>query len=47
MLYHRVTTGPIPEKDLLKAGADLVYKNMDELAAALPALLVALSIVKA
>ena len=42
-----VTTGPIPEKDLLKAGADLVYKNMDELAAALPALLVALSIVKA
>ena len=42
-----VTTGPIPEKDLVKAGADLVYKNMDELAAALPALLVALSIVKA
>ena len=42
-----VTTGPIPEKDLYKAGADLVYKNMDELAAALPALLVALSIVKA
>ena len=42
-----VTTGPIPEKDMLKAGADLVYKNMDELAAALPALLVALTIVKA
>ena len=42
-----VTTGPIPEKDLYKAGADLVYKNMDELAAALPSLLVALTIVKA
>ena len=42
-----VTTGPIPEKDLYKAGADLVYKNMDELAAALPSLLVALSLVKA
>lgn len=41
-----VTTGPIPEKDLYKAGADLVYKNMDELAAALPSLLVALSLVK-
>ena len=42
-----VTTGPIPEKDLYKAGADLVYKNMDELAAALPSLLVALTLVKA
>ena len=42
-----VTTGPIPEKDLYKAGADIVYKNMDELAAALPSLLVALSVVKA
>ena len=42
-----VTTGPIPEKDLYKAGADLVYKNMDELAAALPSLLVALSLIKA
>ncbi len=41
-----VTTGPIPEKDLYKAGADLVYKNMDELAAALPSLLVALTVVK-
>ena len=42
-----VTTGPIPEKDLYKAGADLVYKNMDELAAALPSLLVALTLIKA
>ena len=42
-----VTTGPIPEKDLIKAGADLVYKNMDELAAALPSLLVALTVIKA
>ena len=42
-----VTTGPIPEKDLYKAGADLVYKNMDELAAALPSLLLALTVVKA
>ena len=42
-----VTTGPIPEKDLYKAGADIVYKNMDELAAALPSLLVALSLIKA
>ena len=42
-----VTTGPIPEKDLLKAGADIVYKNMDELAAALPSLLVALTLIKA
>ena len=42
-----VTTGPIPEKDLYKAGADIVYKNMDELAAALPSLLVALTLIKA
>ncbi|MBR5726854.1 MAG: HAD family phosphatase [Muribaculaceae bacterium] len=42
-----VTTGPIPEKDFYKAGADLVYKNMDELAAALPSLLVALTLIKA
>ena len=41
-----VTTGPIPEKDLHKAGADIVYKSMDELADALPGLLVALSIAK-
>jgi beta-phosphoglucomutase-like phosphatase (HAD superfamily) len=41
-----VTTGPIPEKDLYKAGADIVYKSMDELADALPGLLVALSIAK-
>ena len=39
-------TGPIPEKDLYKAGADIVYKSMDELADALPGLLVALSIAK-
>ena len=42
-----VTTGPIPEKDLYKAGANIVYKNMDELAAALPSLLVALTLIKA
>jgi len=34
-----VTTGPIPEKDLYKAGADIVYGSMDALADALPALL--------
>ena len=34
-----VTTGPIPEKDLYKAGADIVYKNMDEFAAAIPSLI--------
>jgi len=38
-----VTTGPIPEKDLYKAGADIVYKSMDELADALPSLLTALN----
>ena len=42
-----VTTGPIPEKDLYKAGADIVYKSMDELADALPSLFVALTVVKA
>lgn len=34
-----VTTGPIPEKDLYKSGADVVYKSMDELADAIPELL--------
>ena len=34
-----VTTGPIPEKDLYKAGADIVYKDMNALAEALPTLI--------
>ncbi|MDY2831355.1 MAG: HAD hydrolase-like protein [Sodaliphilus pleomorphus] len=34
-----VTTGPVPEKDLYKAGADIVYPDMNTLASALPALL--------
>lgn len=34
-----VTTGPVPEKDLYKAGADIVYPDMNALASALPALL--------
>ena len=34
-----VTTGPIPEKDMYKAGADVVFKSMDELADAIPELL--------
>ena len=34
-----VTTGPIPEKDLYTAGADIVYPNMDALAQALPTLI--------
>lgn len=34
-----VTTGPINEKELYKAGADLVYPNMAALLAALPTLL--------
>ena len=34
-----VTTGPIPEKDLYKAGADIVYPSMEELAQGLPALI--------
>ncbi|MDY5315704.1 MAG: hypothetical protein SPH08_04745 [Sodaliphilus sp.] len=34
-----VTTGPIPEKDLYKAGADIVYPSMTALAEALPLLL--------
>jgi len=33
-----VTTGPIPEKDLYKAGADMVYPNMKALLEAIPAL---------
>ena len=37
-----VTTGPIPEKDLYKAGADIVYPSMTALAEALPSLLEAL-----
>ena len=34
-----VTTGPVPEKDLYKAGADIVYPDMNALASALPTLL--------
>ncbi len=34
-----VTTGPISEKELYKAGADIVYPSMDALADALPELL--------
>lgn len=34
-----VTTGPVPEKDLYKAGADIVYPDMNALASSLPALL--------
>ncbi len=39
-----VTTGPIPEKELLKAGADIVFKDMNELATNLPALIEELKI---
>ena len=38
-----VTTGPVPEKDLYKAGANIVFPSMDALAQALPALLEALN----
>jgi len=41
-----VTTGPIPEKDMYKAGADIVYADMASLAAALPSLLEALRAAK-
>ena len=34
-----VTTGPIPEKDLYKAGADIVYADMNAFAQALPGLI--------
>lgn len=34
-----VTTGPVPEKDLYKVGADIVYPDMNTLASALPTLL--------
>ncbi len=34
-----VTTGPVPERDLYKAGADIVYPSMDALADALPTLI--------
>ena len=34
-----VTTGPIPTKDLAKAGADLVFASMPEFAEALPQIL--------
>lgn len=33
-----VTTGPIPEKDMYKAGADIVYSDMAALLQAIPAL---------
>ena len=36
-----VTTGPLPEKDFYKAGADLVFPSMDALAEALPLLFAA------
>lgn len=42
-----VTTGPISEKDLYKAGADIVYKDMNALAEALPSLLDTLRATKA
>ena len=42
-----VTTGPINERELYKAGADLVYPSMDALAAALPALIEAFANTKA
>lgn len=42
-----VTTGPIPEKELYKAGADIVYADMAALAAALPTLLEAFKAAKA
>ena len=34
-----ITTGPIPEKDLYKAGADIVYKDMATFKESLPTLL--------
>jgi len=34
-----INTGPLSEKDLYKAGADIVYPSMEELLAALPAIL--------
>ena len=34
-----VTTGPIPEKDMYKAGADMVYKDMATMHEALPGLM--------
>lgn len=34
-----VTTGPIPDKDLYKAGADIVYADMNAFAQALPGLI--------
>ena len=34
-----VTTGPLTEKELYKAGADIVFKDMNEFLAALPELL--------
>ena len=34
-----VTTGPIPEKDMYKAGADVVYKDMATMLEALPELM--------
>lgn len=37
-----VTTGPITEKELLKAGADIVFASMADFTAALPELLAAL-----
>lgn len=41
-----VTTGPIPEKALVDAGADIVYSSMPELAQRLPLLLDAFAEVK-
>jgi HAD superfamily hydrolase (TIGR01509 family) len=42
-----VTTGPIPEKDLMKSGADIVYKTMLDFAAAIPELVKGFNATKA
>lgn len=34
-----ITTGPIPKKTMVEAGADIIYNSMDEFADALPLLL--------
>ena len=34
-----ITTGPISEKELTKAGADIVFKSMEDFVAALPELI--------
>lgn len=42
-----ITTGPIPEQELIKSGADLVFKDMEEFASSLPQLLDLFKIIKA